>query len=209
MAHLKGPLLSEEAHGTLSKLLTYQKNNKRNALKRWNKPRDPKSNAQLSIRAMNGYLSSEWSNLSAAYQATWEPLAQRPKYAPYHAYLKFNMQRWRHFLPPALQYPPTDAAISPITPFGFTQPKYHGLYIGAGWVWPPNPDGWTLHVDTAAGFTASFANLKMVKTFQAPLYTYFRLYDVPPGTYYIRNIPWWDWGKFGTPSPAIPAVSTG
>lgn len=110
MVKLKGPSLSLDATGSVADSLTFSKWKGRNYLRRKRTPADPKSDLQVALRAMFGFLSSQWQNLSSAETATWEALALNEHMSPFNAYLSYNQARWRRYQAPSRSFPadPTD-----------------------------------------------------------------------------------------------------
>lgn len=207
MAHLKKPNLSDASSGSIAKLLTYSKSKNVQSLKLWRSPRDTKTNKQLSVRALTGWISSNWKAIPKAYQDTWEPLAAPDLIANYHAYVRFNARRWRHFIPPSLAYPPAETPPNPIAPFLFTANKYHHIDFGVYYAWTPMPLGFALFMSDTSGFTHSFNNAVLLFTRAAGVTTYTSLYDLTPGTYYFRVLPFSSSGAWGNVSAEIAGTS--
>lgn len=110
MVKLKGPSLATEATGSLADALIFSTTKKRSYLKKHAKPANPNTQAQQSVRAMITFLTKNWKNLTPIQQATWNTPAFLEKIAPYHAYLKINMKRWRTFRGPGKAYPVPESA---------------------------------------------------------------------------------------------------
>ena len=93
-------MFSLDARGSLKDSITYAKLRKTNYVKTHFKPANPQSNAQIGTRAMSKFLTQNWKNLSTSQKALFEPIASELNTSAYHAYLKFNQQRWNaHLLP--------------------------------------------------------------------------------------------------------------
>jgi len=54
---------------------------------------------------MNRFLTTTWSSISAPDKATWSTLAEQRSTSNYHAYLSYNMRRWRNYLAPTAASP--------------------------------------------------------------------------------------------------------
>jgi len=94
MAIITGPLFSLEAHGSLGDVITYARLGRTNYTKVHFSPANPKSPGQIGIRCMTKFLTQIWSELSDNMQAQFQQLGETWNLKPYHAYLKFNLQRW-------------------------------------------------------------------------------------------------------------------
>lgn len=76
MAKTKGPLLSLDAHGSLSKLLTYSNRRSGQQVRKYNKPLVVPSAKQRGQRRLTEFLVAHWQNMSSATKATWEANAK-------------------------------------------------------------------------------------------------------------------------------------
>lgn len=90
MAKTKGPLLSLEAHGSLSKILTYSKKRTGSQARKYNKPTGIPSAKQRGQRRLTEFLVAQWQNMSAGDKATWETNAKASglNMAGYHYFLR-------------------------------------------------------------------------------------------------------------------------
>ena len=90
MAKTRGPLLSQEAHGSIAKIITYSKRRSGSQVRKYNKPlRDP-SGAQRGQRRLTEFLVAQWQNMSAGEKAAWETNAKASglNLAGYHYFLR-------------------------------------------------------------------------------------------------------------------------
>lgn len=126
MVKLKGPMSSAEASGTLGQAATFSSWKGRAYARAKTVPTNPKSELQVSVRTMLGFLSQQWAAISAANKATWEESAALTEVAPYSAYLSTNLARWRQFHAPTKVYPATEGGLTPVTTaISFTGDKAH------------------------------------------------------------------------------------
>lgn len=90
MAKTTGPLLSLEAHGSLSKILTYSKKRTGSQARKYNKPTLPASAAQRGQRRLTEFLVAQWINMSDADKATWAANARASglNLSGYHYFLR-------------------------------------------------------------------------------------------------------------------------
>lgn len=100
MVKLTAPLLSLDARGQLGKSLIYAKHGQTNYAKAYNVPANPKSALQVAQRTIVSFITKQWALLSAPYQALWSELAALRSTTPYHAYLYYNLDRYRRGLLP-------------------------------------------------------------------------------------------------------------
>lgn len=105
MVKLTGPATAQQASGSLGEALIFSHTKRGAYLKRHKKPKQPRTPAQVAMRAMMGFLSSQWANLSPGDQATWTALAQQDDISEFNAYQAYNCDRWRRFLAPSMTYP--------------------------------------------------------------------------------------------------------
>jgi hypothetical protein len=114
MVKLTGPGMAQKASGSIADTLTFSELLKRPYLKTYAKPLDTKTENQLPIRAGMGFLGSTWKTLSLVQRKTWLPQAELLELAPYHAWVKLNMERWRTWRPPSREYPATETGYAAI-----------------------------------------------------------------------------------------------
>lgn len=100
MAKLGGPLMSMSASGTVGNIITFATWKGRPYVRTRVIPSNPKSAAQLGVRAMMTFLSQQWAGLSTANKATWDAAADARKISPFNAFVAANQGFWRDNLPP-------------------------------------------------------------------------------------------------------------
>ena len=93
---LTGPGLGQKASGSLAGQLTFSNWKDKGYLKVHRKPKQPRSPAQVSLRATMAFLSQQWSTIVAADQATWLNLARASEISPFNAYQAYNIKRARN-----------------------------------------------------------------------------------------------------------------
>lgn len=101
MVKLLAPLCSLAAHGALGNTIIYAQLGMTNYAKAYAAPTNPNTSAQKTIRLGIRYITQSWQALSTDQKETWTNLAQQDQLSLYHAYLKYNAQRWRNFLIPS------------------------------------------------------------------------------------------------------------
>lgn len=107
MARTTGPLFSQDASGTVGKLMTHSHWKGRTYVRQAVTPTLTTTPTQLAARAIHAWLASQWNGypISDADKATWEPLAAQTKVAPYNAYIAENIRLWFDFHAPTQAYP--------------------------------------------------------------------------------------------------------
>jgi len=119
MARVQGPLFSLGASGKLGGAVVYSTWKGRAYVRELVKPANPKSDKQLSVRAMLKFLSQEWAGIGDPAQVSWVDLAKAEVISNFNAYCKQNLRRWRNFVgigqdavPGALDTGPVNGAAS-------------------------------------------------------------------------------------------------
>ena len=105
MVKLTGPGLAQSASGQLAGELIFSNWKGRAYLKKHANPKQPQARGQVGMRAMLEFLSSNWSQISDANQATWNDLAAQTNISPFNAYLAYNLRRHRSNQRPTQAYP--------------------------------------------------------------------------------------------------------
>lgn len=130
------PALSLAASGTLGRVLTFSNSGRRCLVRAVPPRRRAWSRAQVGVHAMNRFLTTEWSRVSDTQRATWSTLAARRRSSNYHAYLSYNMIRWRSFQPPSQAYPAAEiSSYCEINSFVPT-PLRQGIQLDIDGTWP-------------------------------------------------------------------------
>lgn len=93
-AKLDGPLMSMGASGSIGGILTFGSNKGRNFVRQLVIPANPQTAAQQGVRSMMKFVGQEWSQLSAANQATWETRAAQTNISPFNAFSSLAMDNW-------------------------------------------------------------------------------------------------------------------
>jgi len=105
MVKVTGPASSNEASGSINKTHVHSTWKGRNYVRTNQTPRDPKSDDQVSLRAMWKWLSEMWSTLTGDEQATWLSIANDETFSPANAFLQFNQTEWSNFQAPSKTFP--------------------------------------------------------------------------------------------------------
>ena len=90
MAKTIGPLFSEDAHGSISKLLSYSHKKSGKQVRLYNKPAKVATAKQRGQRRVTEFLVAQWQNMSAPNKATWatNAAASGLNIAGYHYFLR-------------------------------------------------------------------------------------------------------------------------
>ena len=105
MVKTTGPMFSLDARGTLGDSVIFSKGKKSTFAKKFHKPTNPRSDKQIARRAMIKFLTQTWTGLHNSYKNSFNVMAAKWNISPYHAFLKFNSQRWTAEQPPAVLFP--------------------------------------------------------------------------------------------------------
>lgn len=89
MVKLKGALLSESAHGSIAKTLTFSKRQSGQQARKFNYPKKPISQTQYTQRTIIGLLTAHWQVMSSGEKATWNEKAKSTG---------FNMSGFNYFI---------------------------------------------------------------------------------------------------------------
>jgi len=79
MAKVEGPLLSQAAHGSVGKILTFSKRQSGQQARGYNKPTKTPTPKQRGQRRLTEFLVAQWQNMSDATKASWKVLAGSSK----------------------------------------------------------------------------------------------------------------------------------
>lgn len=112
MAKLDGPLMSMGASGSIGGILTFGSNKGRNFVRQLVIPSNPQSPAQSGVRSAMKWIGQEWSQLTAANQATWLTRAGQTNISPFNAFSSLGMDNWSNGKAPQRQDPAEAAAAS-------------------------------------------------------------------------------------------------
>lgn len=96
MVKLKSPFASQFASGTLGRELQYAQTKRGAVGGRRRRPRQPRTLAQRATRLWMTWFSGQWAELDADEIATWFHVGNVHIIAPYHAYIKENIQAVRN-----------------------------------------------------------------------------------------------------------------
>ena len=101
MVKLGAPLFSLAASGSLADAITYSNIHGKPYLKKKSKTPNPRTDAQISTRAMFSWLSGAWTGLSQPDKDSWNVLSALNNQSPFNAFIAFNTGRWHNFLAPS------------------------------------------------------------------------------------------------------------
>ena len=95
MVKLKAPLLGASASGKLGDALQFDARRRGTVAGKRRRPRQPRTFAQMATRRYMTWLTKAWSELSAAEKDTWWTFTNARRKSPYHAYLAYNVNRFK------------------------------------------------------------------------------------------------------------------
>ena len=186
MAKTRAPLLSLEAMGSLSGVLTMSRGKRQSYTKYSRKPKDPQTIPQLGRRAWFQGLANAWPLLPAASQDTWSNMPRDNHLSNYNAYLRYNLERVDRGEMPSSLYPYGGIMLVGFISTPLLQPGPR--HIEGTWQYSDVRNNWlcVLYSHTGIGFTPARAttfrvltkqDLNPFKVMHAPL---------PAGTHYYR-----------------------
>ncbi len=115
-ARVDGPLMSFGASGSIASTITFSRWKGRPYVRQRVVPANPKTALQISVRAVMGFLSSNWAGIGATPQDTWQTLADAIVASKFNAYTKANATNWTQFLAPSQLTPITRTGTIGTTP---------------------------------------------------------------------------------------------
>lgn len=203
MVKVQGPMMSFAASGTLADTAVFSSWKGRPYVRNRVVPANPKTAAQIGVRASLAYLSRAWSNLSTASQNSWKDDADAGQISPFNQFVKHNQTRWRNYQFPQQQSGATEGGTSPT--LGTMTAQVEGRQVTLTVPVSARNDGWTLsiHVSQTNGFADNFNNAKALVEIPSSGAAAVTLGPLDPGTYYARYNSGTTTGKKGTPSAQI------
>lgn len=114
MVKLTGPVLGQGASGALAESVIFSNSKGRSYAKTYRKPKQPRSQPQVAMRAAMSWLSSQWPNVLTAFRATWLPAANAARISTFNAYQAANLTRLRNDQAPSVFTPPTGTGSGPL-----------------------------------------------------------------------------------------------
>lgn len=207
MARVQGPLFSEDASGTIAKVITYAKWKGRNYVRSRVTPHNPRSGLQVGMRAMMRFLTQHWaSGLSTGEKSSWNALGKSQEISPFNGYVQYNQRRTRQDLGVTNANPANPGApeAAPTAVVATALPK------GVVLTWTDSggaKDIATLiYRSTTNGFTPSIANLIRVVAHGTQKYTDYPLVSGTPYYYVLEGTA--NDGAKGTAAAQVTATPT-
>lgn len=130
MVKLTGPGLAQKASGSLAGQLTFSNWKDKGYLKTKSKPKQPRSPAQVSLRATMAFLSQQWSTILEADQNTWRELSRPREISPFNAYQAYNIKRARENQRSTKAYPATQQPLYAVSSGWFATGGVRQIEIG-------------------------------------------------------------------------------
>jgi hypothetical protein len=186
MARIIEPFWSDAAAGTLAHLITYYRTPHGHAAHARGRPRYTETGLQRAIRLIMPAMARDWHLLSVPASVTWDGLADQNATTCYHAFLSYNMRRWRTFKPPTQAYPPAETGTNP-TVMSWTRSSGKG-YVNHEINVQTLNSLWTLSMHRATAYfgPATLPKTSRLLTIHAPGYLRWSEQGLAPGTYYYR-----------------------
>ena len=186
MVKLTGPAISTGAAGKLADAVMFVKGKRGTYMKKLTPPQQPRTAAQVGIRAMTKFLNAQWSLLSAAQKQTWENRALQMKAPLYNAYLSGNMKLWNNFLAPQKEDNALRNNLGGSISGSYVLPKIASVLCAIRSSGPPVDWGYIVCRSKTTGFTPSRNTTIAVIQKAIPQFNYYLDTPLDPGTYYYR-----------------------
>jgi len=184
MVKIVGPLLSQSATGTLSKLITYLPGKGIQIARALAKRRAPDRVDQLAARTIFAFLAATWKEMTTAQRLTWLKTDDQEIAAARLEYFRFNLLNWRSYLPPSRSFPPDRSPSTPTVAFYPPIQWKRGIYIYWLCLLPIDVWGAILSLRASPGDPPAWHNLRAFKLFSKSGYDWLWSGKLPPGTYY-------------------------
>ena len=94
MVRVTGPLYSQDASGTIGKVIVFSKWKGRNYVRKHVKPANPQSAKQRSRRGIIAFLAESWAALSQGSKDAWAHLAKMGNFSTFNAYTRTGADRY-------------------------------------------------------------------------------------------------------------------
>jgi hypothetical protein len=108
MARTTAPLFSLDASGSLANAIVFSKWRGRQFVRRHTIPKNPRTAAQMGVRAMMKFLSQSYAANKTDIDTNFATPAANANVSPFNSYVAYNMSRWRQMKGPSIVYPATD-----------------------------------------------------------------------------------------------------
>jgi hypothetical protein len=186
MAKLGGPLMSMSASGTVGNIITFATWKGRPYVRTRVIPANPKTAAQLGVRAMMTFLSQTWAGLSDANKATWDLAADARKVSPFNAFVAANQGFWRDNLPPGKIQTLLRTTLAAL--IGSTSAAAQGRYMAIDITNGVAAGQWgnIIYVSPTTGFTPNWNTAQKVAPLASGATGSFLLGPMASGDYYLR-----------------------
>ena len=148
-------MFSLAASGTLGKAIVFATWKGIAYVRKHAIPANPKSAAQISMRAMMRFLSQIWDGLTTANKATWDARAAVTNVSPFNAFVGFNQSLWNTFRGPTKEDPATETGAGGLAPTTTITAGVKELSLSIADGATPPDWGWLIHSSLTTGFTPS------------------------------------------------------
>jgi len=206
MARVQGPLFSLGASGALGGAIVFAIWKGRAYVRELVRPANPKSDKQLSVRAMMKWLSQQWATNGSTAQDSWEDLADADVVSTFNAYIKKNLRRWRNFQGVGQDATPDAGDTGPVNAAATATRGVRMATVTMG-VTTLN-DAWGLAIfrKTGSAVTPAFDNLVAVVPYDATNDVVFVDTPLEPATYHYDFYSITKDGLFTDETDAVNAV---
>lgn len=195
MAKVVAPAIGMDASGKFGNTLVWAKWKGRVYVRQLVKPKNPKSDAQIGVRAGMKWNGPAWRALTAANQATWDAPANAAQYTPFNAYSKQTQNNLGNNKGPQTEYDMAETTVAGDA--ASFAASVSGKSVTFTWTDDTGADAYAnlIHMNGSTGFTPSRANLRGIVAQGVQSFT---VEGLKAGTYYADLIVGSTSGKLGT-----------
>jgi len=187
MALVNGPLFSLQASGKLADAIVFSRWKGRPYVREAVTPSNPKSAAQVAMRACMRFCAQAWAAVGAAAKGSWDDIADAKAISAFNAFTAYNVREFRNGLYPTQGTPP-NRTLTADDLTAFAAADQGRDIVVTGTVANVQGNGWgvALHRSTTTGFTPAWNNV--VGMLEAASNDSFEFIDGPldADTYYYR-----------------------
>lgn len=158
------PGMSLDCSGKFGGAIVFAKWKGRPYIRQLVKPSNPKTDAQIGVRAGMKFLGPGWSALSASEQATFDAPAQAAQVTSFNIYSKVGQTNLGQDKGPQNEYAPAQVTLA--SSVIDLAESVSGKSVTLTWTNPAETGQYSIlvHLNGSAGFTLSRANLRAVIT---------------------------------------------
>lgn len=201
MVKVDGPMLSQDARGSVGTAVNFSKNGPVNYARKIPRPANPKTASQVSARAPVAFLSNAWHSLSLLTRETWELSSPPSGSTPYSRFVAANLDNWAHTRAPHQTPGPPGSGQASLAPAVTVTPgPHHNVLTLPDSVFPVDW-GYAIYRSIVDRFRFGRYDLIAFILRTPPVTTYLDVPLLPGTTYYYVTRGFFATGQWGAVSP--------